>query len=218
VVTAIVLAITTFGPGVPDFTACQDSRAIRLQIIRAAPITDETLDTILGEAIAIWAPYDVWLCPVLSLSRPNEDQGKHWIKLVIRDAPANRIDGRTPRGYRALASLMFKAPDTPADNMYASIGTARQEVAAARFDHFPPVIRERLAAQLLGRAIAHELGHYLLASTRHSRKGLMRASLSGSDLLTVDAGAFRLEPQQAAALAARMQTTSRMASSSPSRK
>lgn len=214
-VAAIALAITTLGVGVPDSTACQDSQAIRLQIVRAAAISDEALETILAETIAIWAPYDVSVCPILTLSRPDDTQGQRWIKLVIRNAPANRIDGRTPRGNRALASLPFIDRVTPGDTMYASLEAARHEVGAAQVEHFPPVVQDRLAAQLLGRAIAHELGHYLLGSTGHSRKGLMRASFGGRDLLTPEAGAFRLEAEQAAALTTRMRSTSRRAASPP---
>ena len=37
-------------------------------------------------------------------------------------------------------------------------------------------------AMLLGRAIAHELGHLLLGSVRHSRQGLMRAHWTDSEV------------------------------------
>ena len=39
------------------------------------------------------------------------------------------------------------------------------------------------AASLLGRAIAHELGHLLLATNAHSPSGLMRARWTPSDIL-----------------------------------
>ena len=38
------------------------------------------------------------------------------------------------------------------------------------------------AAELLGRAIAHEIGHLLIGSNQHAPSGLMRASWSGADL------------------------------------
>ena len=38
------------------------------------------------------------------------------------------------------------------------------------------------AAELLGRAMAHEIGHLLLGTNQHARHGLMRASWSGADL------------------------------------
>jgi hypothetical protein len=36
--------------------------------------------------------------------------------------------------------------------------------------------------ELMGRAIAHEIGHLLLGTNQHARQGLMRASWSGADL------------------------------------
>ena len=38
------------------------------------------------------------------------------------------------------------------------------------------------AAELLGRAMAHEIGHLLVGTNRHSRHGLMRASWTDEDL------------------------------------
>jgi hypothetical protein len=38
------------------------------------------------------------------------------------------------------------------------------------------------AAELLGKAIAHEIGHLLLGTNRHASRGLMRASWSRTDL------------------------------------
>jgi hypothetical protein len=38
------------------------------------------------------------------------------------------------------------------------------------------------AAELLGRAMAHEVGHLLLGTNQHASHGLMRASWSGADL------------------------------------
>jgi hypothetical protein len=43
-------------------------------------------------------------------------------------------------------------------------------------------ISETDAASLLGRAIAHELGHLLLATNAHSASGLMRAQWTQADL------------------------------------
>jgi hypothetical protein len=180
-------------------------------------MTDTSLETLLTETIAIWAPYNVIVSPIHTLSRPDVGEGEHRIKLVIRNPPANRADGRTPRGYRAVASITFTGA-MPGDIMYASLEAARHIVEAAQLDQFPPAIRERLAAQLLGRAIAHELGHYLLRSTNHSRRGLMRALFGTSDLVAPDRNAFRLEPEQAAALAGPVRTTSGKAASPPGAK
>jgi hypothetical protein len=42
----------------------------------------------------------------------------------------------------------------------------------------PPAQVQTYLARGLGRVLAHELGHYLLASNAHAKRGLMQASLS----------------------------------------
>jgi hypothetical protein len=177
-------------------------RRIRLEIIRATPVTDEALAVATGETAAIWAPHGVTVLPVAAPA-PGEPAADVTIKVLLRDAPANRIDGRTASGYRALASLVFAGPTEPGGVMFVSLEAARQTVRAAKLVRWPPAVQERLAARLLGRAIAHELGHYLLRSREHSDTGLMRAALDRRDVLTDGVARFGLEPDQAAALEGR---------------
>jgi hypothetical protein len=55
--------------------------------------------------------------------------------------------------------------------------------------------------RLLGRSLAHELGHYLLASHLHTEEGLMRRSYGQQDGKTKTGGCFALDEGQLAALA-----------------
>jgi len=68
----------------------------------------------------------------------------------------------------------------------------------------PVVVREELLARALGRAAAHELGHYLLASREHAPRGLMRARFRADELVGRDAGAFCLEVSESQMVAARL--------------
>ena len=65
-----------------------------------------------------------------------------------------------------------------------SIRRVRHLVAARRklADSDDSTIRETAIGRLLGRVVAHELGHVLLLTTRHASQGLMSASLSGRRL------------------------------------
>ena len=45
-------------------------------------------------------------------------------------------------------------------------------------EQMPQSQRETLLARAMGRALAHELGHYLLASKVHTEHGLMKAVLT----------------------------------------
>ena len=42
--------------------------------------------------------------------------------------------------------------------------------------HRPLAMQEHLLGRVLGRAVAHEIGHFVFASTGHARSGLMRAA------------------------------------------
>jgi hypothetical protein len=61
---------------------------------------------------------------------------------------------------------------------------------------------------LLGRTIAHEIGHLLLATNTHGTSGLMRELWSPDELLASRAGDWALRPVEAAAIRQRL-TTSR---------
>jgi hypothetical protein len=176
------------------------SRRVRLELIRATPVADEALEAALEEAAAIWAPHGVVVLAASAVPAVDRGEGEVTIKVLLRDAPANRVDGRTTSGYRALASLVFLGPTDPGRVMFVSLRSARQTARAAKLERWPAAMQERLAARLLGRAIAHELGHYLLATREHSERGLMRAAFDRRDVLADDLSRFRLEPEQAAAL------------------
>jgi hypothetical protein len=51
------------------------------------------------------------------------------------------------------------------------------------FITLPTALADTLLARALGRALAHEIGHYLLGTAEHSSHGLMRASFAPQDLL-----------------------------------
>jgi hypothetical protein len=52
---------------------------------------------------------------------------------------------------------------------------------------------------VLGRTMAHELGHVLLGANSHSAAGLMRAKFGWRDL-TLESAQFLFDPKQAAQL------------------
>lgn len=54
---------------------------------------------------------------------------------------------------------------------------------------------------VLGRAVAHEIGHYLLRTGTHAREGLMRASIDVQEFADVRSRAFRLDGAAQAHLA-----------------
>jgi len=65
----------------------------------------------------------------------------------------------------------------------------------------PPALAETFIARALGRALAHEIGHYLLGTRQHTSRGLMRAQFAPNDLLEdVNESLYGLASRDQAAL------------------
>ena len=87
-------------------------------------------------------------------------------------------------------------------NAETLLGESRGVVGVAA--QMPIAQRELLMARAMGRALAHELGHYLLASKLHTRRGLMKAALSAVELFSADARGLRIDPDQRNTVVARL--------------
>lgn len=83
----------------------------------------------------------------------------------------------------------------------ASISRAQELVRAWRGPSITPkAVHDGDLGLVLGRVVAHEIGHYLLGRAAHSRRGLMRATFETPDLIDHRSSAFDLDPEAAAQL------------------
>jgi hypothetical protein len=97
-------------------------------------------------------------------------QPLRWNELVVRLVSAGRADRR-----RHADSLGFAFVDLDTGGGWLAT------VYADRVEEMAGLCGVD-AAGLLGRAIAHEIGHLLLGTNEHTTHGLMRAGWSGADL------------------------------------
>jgi hypothetical protein len=65
-----------------------------------------------------------------------------------------------------------------------------------------PELHEHRLGVVLGRAVAHEIGHFLLKTNTHATEGLMRASIDAREFADLRAGTFRLDEAAVAHMAA----------------
>ena len=68
--------------------------------------------------------------------------------------------------------------------------------------------RHQDVAQVLGYAIAHEMGHVLLPRPAHTAQGIMRAEWNGDDLRHIASDALRFTLTQATQMRSKLATTS----------
>jgi hypothetical protein len=67
---------------------------------------------------------------------------------------------------------------------------------ASRWNTVPRFVQRTFLVRALARAIAHELGHFLLASREHTAHGLMRGQLTAEDIMQPWKSSYQLERRQ----------------------
>jgi hypothetical protein len=138
-----------------------------------------------------------------------------WRRESTLPAPLSVIIGRRAAPAEAatvpLGWVMFDA-DVPGAEIHLSYANAerlldesRDLVTHSRVRMMTIVEHDTLLARALGRALAHELGHILLASKEHTRGGLMKATRTAFELFSPDAMRFEITAAQRAVIAARLQ-------------
>jgi hypothetical protein len=192
-----VAAIAAPSPAALD--GAPDGLSTRLTIAvewRTAVLPAQFREAALEEAAAIWQPYRLccrWV-----------DRGAE-VTLTIDDE-AMLAGPHTP----FVTSLGWVAflDGRPDRVLHVSVPGVRQfirdlRVGGQSIDDLPARIRHIVMARVLGRAAAHEIGHYLLASAEHSRYGLMRPTFGAWEAASPERVWYRLEPIQVRTLESR---------------
>jgi hypothetical protein len=111
-------------------------------------------------------------------------------------------------GTFALGWIYFDE-STPGHRVYVSHANVQQLMVESRgvvgpLDRMPMFERETLMARALGRALAHELGHFFLASKAHTNAGLMKAHRTATEFFGPDDRPFKLDGEQRSLITARL--------------
>ena len=134
------------------------------------------------------------------------------LRLTIGESRGTGREGRIPLGW-----IVFNDGTVPEQEIYLSHANALAMMEDARgvvgiVGQMPQMQRETLLARAMGRALAHELGHYLLASKAHTERGLMKPVMTAVELFMPDSRGFRIDPAQRRAVAARLRGEAMVAS------
>ena len=164
------------------------SRVLRLKIYNQARLNDAALTTILGVTNGIWDPYGVRL-----EAAENPDA----VAVVVF---SGTMSGRSSVGGLAMGDTLFmNGHATPYIRLY--LGAAKLLAENAETDGPPFVNKPRndqlaILTRMLGVALAHEIGHYLLDTSAHSAEGLLRSIISARDLEEPNPAHLRLTHKQ----------------------
>jgi hypothetical protein len=183
-----------------------------VNVTTSADLKPELVARILEETNQIWRQSGVtfvWRTAarvVVPYSRASETGPyvPNTLRLTIGDNRGEGRNGRLPLGW-----IVFDDADAPAQEIYLSYANGLQMLIEARgvvgiVEQMPLMQRDMLLARAMGRALAHEMGHYLLASKAHTTQGLMKAILSAVELFSLESDRLRLDPSQRGVVAARL--------------
>jgi hypothetical protein len=149
-------------------------------------------DTAVTEAAAIWKRYGV---DIRAASCPSSEYS---IPLTVVFTGHHGPD--THEG--SIGSIEF-AQETPRPSLslyVADVADLIEATVGAGTRAWPTVEHDAVEGRALGRALAHEIGHYLLRMRQHSRSGLMQAKQPALELIAPDRHRFSLSPPELARL------------------
>jgi len=191
----IVLTAVMLTSGRGDLPSCAPSlRVLPITIYNRSRMREAELDVIVDMADRLWRPYGVTIA----------SGAPHGVAVIV-DAGTPRRDqfGLPPT---VLGTTLFSDGHA---KPYIHLWVAAAEAVATadsdgrRFSAMPPLQRDAVLLPMLGVALAHELGHYLLDTARHSRDGLLQTALSLRELRDPSPQRLALTGQQQRALCAR---------------
>ena len=205
-----VLAVVPAGGAVRSRT-CEI--AVELQVM--APLEWKPLEwrRMTSEVERIWEPYGLSICWI---GRDNPCAGRdvRLKVLVAEDLPGS--SSRASSAGAILGQIIFHA-DEPGVDIALSVKAARglvahSEVGLVKLEAWPGKSWEALVPRVLGRALAHEIGHYELGRG-HTDHGLMMPTFHPNDVTFGPTSWFRLLPSQQSALQLRcpIHATSKLA-------
>ena len=174
--------------------------AIVVSVSATADVSPSLVDRVIDETNAIWKPAGVtflWL--------RQDAHAPAAVDVVIGH------ERGTAQPYNAPLGWIEFDDGAPQRQLYLSLENALALLEGARgtvglVSRMPLLERETYLARALGRALAHEMGHYLLAAKTHTATGLMKANFSASEFFVPDHSQFRLTSAQLATVAARLDT------------
>jgi hypothetical protein len=151
------------------------------------------------ETESIWRPYGVHVEWVDALLSEVEAEGFSVEAVIDR-----RGDGAAADPDRAVLGRAFVPKDAVGAGPIRVSFDATERMLLRR-SQSGPFVGERDMGRALGRVLAHEIGHVLLAVRQHDRAGLMRAVYTPAELGSPARESFRLTCDDLGRLKSRIQ-------------
>ena len=184
---------------------------ISLSVAQNVPAS--TVKAMLKEADEIWKSADfrfIWQRDDAQVAPyPHSSDEGRYLSSTLRVTVDNSVGDKNTQSVTALGWILFERPGEPDQELHVSYANAKLllELSSSTFgalSTMPLLQRETYLARAMGRALAHELGHYLLASKTHTARGLMQTQRSASVLFAPSRGPFEIDRVQKQAVMSRL--------------
>ncbi len=176
--------------------------ALTVNVSASPDIPPTLVSRVLAETDAIWRTSGLTFA---WRQAPREDAAAT-LRVVIGHGVRPVREGGIALGW-----IMFEE-GKPEQEIYVSYANAEQLMVESTgevritsiMNRMTLFEREVLLARAMGRALAHEIGHYLLASKAHTLTGLMKARRPATEFFGPDNREFRLDGGQRSLITARL--------------
>ena len=176
---AAMALLASVAPG--PYTQKHETTTVHVSIDQDGGLPVAQLYEALNQMQRIWRAAGI----KLTTGRYGEPPGYGGATVSLRllGTGARRIDGGT-----VLAWVSPTESGPPAPILFVSLQGIRELLEPVEFrgrplKQRPDAIRDRFIAMAIGRAAAHELGHFLRGERQHTTQGLMRARYKTNDLI-----------------------------------
>ncbi len=170
---------------------CSDDagpRLVRVRMYNQTRMDESVFANILEVANQIWTPYGISVEATNSLDA---------ITVVVS---GGTMHGTVDAAPIAVGDTLFtEGHATPYIHLWLGGAEAlarNSESDGQSFTMKPAVERDAILLRMLGVALAHELGHYLLDTSRHSSAGLLRQTMAAREMEQPNPAHFRLSRKQ----------------------
>ena len=181
-----MLAATAVSASVPQ-------RTLNINLATSQELSAVSTGALVAEVNAIWWHSNlslIWRTVDVSEPLPAMPDSEDWLRVLVL---ARQAPGAGDASTFAVGELVRNEGARPL--AIASLTAARRVVdESVRFQNLEDQRDyERRLGVVLGRAVAHEIGHYLLRTRSHAAQGLMRASIGAQEFADVHSQSFRLD-------------------------
>jgi hypothetical protein len=208
VATVALALVATAASAVDPLPSTSAIPPMVVSVVAASDVPARLIAAIVAETDAVWRGTGIqffWQQRGREDAAPGMPSPYRTPMLRVQIGHERRAGGvwRMPLGW-----IVFDDPTTPEQEIYLSYENTltlldNSDGVVGPTRAMPRLQRETMLARAMGRALAHELGHYLLASKIHTAKGLMMAVHSAVELFGIERVKFALAPDQQQQMVAR---------------